>query len=179
MAKFCRIRFKKFLARGNAVEKIGDADGRSCGKAGRLNADKFSTREFEPRALGFRFVARFEEQARDGGNRWKRFAAEAQRRNGKQIVSGSQLARCVALEGQQRVVVDHAVAVVNDADHALAADFRFDTNGLRASVQRVFEQFLYYRSGGLDNFACSDFIRHRLRQYPDSAHESPDETRLL
>ena len=164
VAEFGRIRLEKFLARGNAVEKIRDADGRAGGQARRLHADKFSAGKFEARAFGFRFVARFKQQPRNRGNRRQRFAAKAQRRNGKQIVGGFQFAGGVALESQQRIVVNHAVAVVNDADHPLAADFRFDANRLRASIQRIFEQLFDNRSGTFDNFARGDFICDSFRQ---------------
>ncbi len=156
---------RNFFLRGNTVEKIGDADGRSRRQTCRLDVDKFSAGKFEARAFGFRFVARFEQQPRDRGNRRERFSAKAERRDGKQIVGGAQFAGGVALEGQQRVVVRHAVAVVDDADHALAADFGFDANGLRAGVQRVFEQLFDYRGGTFDNFARCDFIRDSFRQY--------------
>ena len=68
------------------------------------------------------------------------------------------------------VVVDHAVAVVDDADHPLAADFGFDANRLRTSVERVFEQLFHYRGRTFDNFARSDFICDSFRQYAYSAH---------
>ncbi len=167
MAKLGSVRLEEFFARGNAVKKIGDADGRSGGQTRRLYVDEFSTCKFEPRAFGFRFVACFKKQARDRSNRWQRFPAKTQRRNGKQIVSGFQFARGVALESQQRIVVNHAVTVVNDADHPLAADFRFDADGLRASVQRIFQKLFDNRSRPLDNFARSDFICNSFRQYPE------------
>ncbi len=168
--EFGRIRFEKFSPRRNAVEKIGDADGRARGQAGGLHVDKFSTSKFEARAFGFRFVARFKQQARDGGNRGERFAAKAERRDGKQIVGGAEFACRVALEGQQRVVVRHAVAIVDDADHPLAADFGFNANRLGTGVERVFKQLFDDRRGAFDYFARSDFIRHRLRQYAYSRH---------
>ncbi len=170
VAEFRRVRLEKFLARGNAVKEIGDADRRSRGQARRLHVYEFSAGKFQPRALGFRFVARFEEQPRDRGNRWQRFAAKTQRRNRKQIVSGFQFARGVALESQQCVVVNHPVAVIDHANHALAADFGFNADGLRASVQRIFQQLFHYRSRTFDNFARSDFVCDSFRQYPNSTH---------
>src|SRR5271163_4903757 len=49
----------------------------------------------------------------------------------------------VAIESEQRVVVVHSAAVVNHANHALAARFDLDANRTRARVQRVFEQLLH------------------------------------
>src|SRR6267143_118584 len=66
----------------------------------------------------------------------------------------------------------HAVTIIDHADHALTANFHFDANGVRAGVQRVFEQLLHHRRGPLDNFARRDFIGHRFRQYAYAAHFS-------
>src|SRR5208282_3562873 len=73
--------------------------------------------------------------------------------------------------------MDHAVAVVDDADHPLAADFRLHANGLRPGVQRVFEQLFNDRSGTLDHFARSDFICDSFRQNPYSTHFLPNNQR--
>ena len=64
----------------------------------------------------------------------------------------------MALEGQQRIVVRHAMAVVDDANHALAAGFDFDANGFRAGVQRILEQLLHDGRGALDDFAGRDAV---------------------
>jgi len=69
----------------------------------------------------------------------------------------------MAFERQQRVVMRHSMTVVNHADHALAADFHFDANGLRARIDGILEQFFHHRSRPLDNFPRRDFIRHLLR----------------
>ncbi len=138
VAEFGGVRFEEFFTRGNAVEKIGDTNRRANRQTRGLYVNQFSAGKFDARAFGFRFVARFEQQPRDGGNCWQRFAAKTKRRDGKQIVGGFQFAGGVTLESQQRVVVNHAMAVVNDADHALAADFRFDANRLRSGIERVF-----------------------------------------
>src|SRR5208282_3522893 len=80
----------------------------------------------------------------------------------------------MALESQQRIVVNHAVAVVDDADHPLAADFCLHANRLRARVQRIFEQFFDYRGRSFDNFARGDFICDSFRQYANSTHYAPE-----
>src|SRR5580704_17303735 len=49
----------------------------------------------------------------------------------------------VAIEGQQRVVVIHSDAVVDHADHLLAARFHLYANRSRPRVQRVFKQLLH------------------------------------
>ena len=89
---------------------------------------------------------------------------------GEQIVGGAQFAGGVTLEGEQRVVVGHAVAVVDDADHALAAGFDFDANAVGAGVERVFEQLLDDGGGALDDFAGGDAVGDSFREYADAAH---------
>src|SRR5580658_9894282 len=76
----------------------------------------------------------------------------------------------MALEGQQRVVVIHAAAVVDHADQALAARFRFNANRTRAGVQSVFKQFFHHGGGPLDHFSCRNFIGDGFRKYADTAH---------
>src|SRR5581483_2375746 len=53
----------------------------------------------------------------------------------------------VALEGQQRVVAQHAAAIVDDADQAAPAGFHFDPDLSGARIQRILEQFLDDGSG--------------------------------
>jgi len=62
----------------------------------------------------------------------------------------------VALEGEERVVVGHAVAVVDDANHALAAGFDFYANGFRRRLERVFEELFDDGGGTLNDFARGD-----------------------
>ncbi len=114
--------------------------------------------------------ARFQQQPRNRRDRRQRFAAKSQRRNREQIVRGAQLRRGVALERQQRVVVSHAAAVVDHANHPLAARFHFDANRARARIQRIFEQLLHHRRGPLDHFARRDLVRDSFRQVCVCAH---------
>ncbi len=171
VAQLCSIRLEKFSARRNTVENVGDADRRSCRQSRRLYVDQLPPREFDARAFGFRLVARLQQQSRHRSDRRQSFPAKPQRGNRKQIVGGFELARGVALKRQQRVVMRHSVAVVNHADHALAAHFHFNPNGFRSRIDGVFEQLFHHRRRPLDNFARRDFIRHRLRQYAYPAHD--------
>ena len=163
------FRFQELPPRGNAIEKVGDADGRAHRQPGGLHADQLAAGKFDAGAVFFLRGARFEQQARHRGDRRQRLAAEAQRRNREQIVGGAQLGRGVALECQKRVVVHHAAAVVDDADHALAARFDFDAHGIGAGVERVFEQLLHHRGGPLDHFAGGNAVGDGFRQYADAA----------
>ncbi len=83
----------------------------------------------------------------------------------------------MALEGEQRVVVGHAVAVVDDANHALAAGFDFDANGFCAGVEGVFEELLDDGGGALDDFARGDAVGDGFGEDAYAAHGIEDRTR--
>ena len=172
VAQLRGVRLEKFPARGNTVKNVGDVDGCSRRQPRRLYVNQFAPREFDARAFSFRFVARFKQQSRYRRDRRQRFPAKPQRGNREQVVRRAQLARGMAFERQQRVVVRHPVTVVDHANHALAADFHFDANGLRARVDGVLQQLFHHRCRALDNLARGDFIRHCFRQYAYSAHFS-------
>ena len=79
--------------------------------------------------------AGFEGEAGDAGDGGQGFAAEAEGGDGEEIVGGAELGGGVALEGEQGVVPDHAVAVVGDADELAAAGFDFDADAGGAGVE--------------------------------------------
>ncbi len=121
-------------------------------------------------ARGFFGGAGLEIEARDGRDRRERFAAEAERRDGKQIVGGAELRSGVALEGEQRVVAYHAAAVVHDADELAAAAFDLDADAGGAGIERVFEQFLDHGRGTVHHFAGGDLVGDLVGEYVDAAH---------
>ena len=82
--------------------------------------------DFDARAGGLLGGARFEQQPRHGRDGRQRLAAKAERRDGEQVLDVAQFAGGVALEGQQRVVAQHAAAVVDDADQPPPAGFDLD-----------------------------------------------------
>ena len=115
--------------------------------------------------------ARLEQQARDRSDGRQRLAAKAQRGDREQILHVAQFAGGVALEGQQRVVAQHAAAVVHDADQPAAAGFHLDAQIGRAGVERVFEQFLDDRSGPFHHLAGGDLVGDLVGENADAAHE--------
>ena len=127
-----------------AIENVRDADRCSDGPSRGFRANEFPAGKFDARAFVFRFVARFEQQPRNCGDRRQSFAAKAQGSDGKQVVGGFELAGGMALERQQRIVVGHPVTVVGHADHALPALLDLDARAVRARIERVFEQLLHY-----------------------------------
>src|ERR1019366_1616009 len=105
------------------------------------------------------------------GNGRQGFAAEPQGGNRKQILDVAQLAGGVALEGQQRIVAQHAAAIVDDADQPAAAGFHFHAHFHRAGVEGVFEQLLDHRGGTLHHFSGGDFVGDLVGKDADAAHD--------
>ena len=163
---------EEFAAGGGVEEEIADGDGGADGKAGVFDAKDVATGDFYECAGGFFGDAGFELQAGDAGDGGKSFAAEAEGGDGEQIVGGAELGGGVALEGEEGVVVDHAVAVVGDADELAAAGFDLDADAGGAGVERVFEELFDDGGGAFDDFAGGDLVRHEVGEDADAAHEA-------
>src|SRR5579862_2280433 len=76
----------------------------------------------------------------------------------------------MTLERNDGVIMRHAVPVVSDANHALAAGFHLDANRFCARVNSVFEKLFDDGGRAFDNFARGDFVRDGFREYADAAH---------
>src|SRR5207302_7922497 len=68
VAQLRGVRLEEFSARWDTIKNVGDADGRSHGQTRRPYINQLAPREFDARAFGFRFIARFEQQSRYGGD---------------------------------------------------------------------------------------------------------------
>ena len=138
-----------------------------------LAAQHLAAGDFDARAGGLFGGARFEQQARNGGDGGQRLASKSQRRDGEQILDVAQLAGGMAFEGQQRVVAQHAAAIVHDADEPPSARFHLDAQIGSAGVERVFEQFLDHRSRPFHHLSRGDLIGNLVGQDADAAHVEP------
>ena len=114
----------------------------------------------------------FERDAGHGGDGGQRLAAKAEGGDGEQIVGGAQLGGGVALEGQQRVVAIHAVAVVGDADEPAPAGFDLDADAGGAGVERVLQQLLHHRGGPVHHLAGGDLVGNLVGKNADAAHKT-------
>ena len=76
----------------------------------------------------------------------------------------------MALEGEESVVADHAVAVVGDADELAASGFDLDADAGGSGVERVFEELFDDGGGALDDFAGGDLVGHEVGEDADAAH---------
>src|SRR5260370_18322325 len=114
----------------------------------------------------------FELQAGEAGGGEEGLAAEAEGGDRQEVVGGAELRGGVALEGEEGVVLDHAVAVVGDADEFPASGFYFDADAGCAGVERVFEELFDDGGGALDDLAGGDLVRHEVGEDAAAAHES-------
>ena len=102
--------------------------------------------------------ARPQHEMRDRRDRRQRLAAEAERRDRREIVGAPDLAGRVALDGQPRIVGLHPLAVVLDADLLLAAELDVNDDAPRAGVDGVLDQLLHDRRRPLDDFAGGNLV---------------------
>src|SRR5581483_4194210 len=78
----------------------------------------------------------------------------------------------MALEGEQRIVAQHAAAVVGQTNQPAAAGLDVETKFGRAGVERIFEQFLDDARRTFDDLARRDFVGDDIREYANPAHVS-------
>ena len=81
-----------------------------------------------------------------------------------------QLAGRMALKRQQRVIPQHAAAVINDANQPPPAVFNFHANAGRTRIQRVFEEFFDYRRRAFNYFAGRNLVGYVVRKDSDTPH---------
>ena len=82
-------------------------------------------------------------------------------------VVGRQLGGGVALDGEDKVLRIHAMAIVFDADQAFAASSGGDDDPAGAGVDAVFHQFLDHARRPFHHFAGSDAVHEVWRQLAD------------
>jgi hypothetical protein len=111
-------------------------------------------------------------EAGDGANGRQRLAAEAQRRDGVQVLVVLELGGRMALERQRQLLRRHADAVVGDADQRAPAVAQVDGDSGGAGVERVFDQLLDGRGRALDDLAGGDLVDQVVRQ-PSDADQWP------
>ena len=105
------------------------------GVAGLFDAGDFAAGDFYRGAGGIFRGTGFELDSGYGGDAWEGFSAEAEGGDFEKVIRGAELGGGVALEGEEGVVADHAVAVIDDADELAAARFDFNADAGGAGVE--------------------------------------------
>ncbi len=119
------------------------------GEACVFNAEDVAAGDFDEGAGGFFGDAGLELEAGDAGDGREGLTAEAKGGDGEELVGGAEFGGGVALEGEEGVVLDHAVAVVGDADELAATGFDLDADAGGCGVEGVFEELFDDGGGGV------------------------------
>jgi hypothetical protein len=104
------------------------------------------------------FDRRTHGDARNRRDARQRFAAKAERRDGREFFGASQFARVVARNRAAQVVTLDAATVVLDADRLQTALAQIDDNAVRASIEAVFNEFLDDRCRTLDHLTGGNLV---------------------
>ena len=107
-------------------------------------------------------LARRNLHVRYGSNTGHGFAAETQRRNGKDIFDRTDFARAMTDDAFTGIFRAHAAAVVSDPHIGLAAIGDFHFNGMGTGINGIFYQFLDARRRPFNDFAGSNLIARRF-----------------
>ena len=164
------VALHEFQACGGVIEQIADDDRRAHGTPGLAALGHDAAVKMQRRAEIVFASAREQIDARNGGDRRQRLAAEAQRADRLEILRRAQLACGVAQEGRLGVLGAHAAAVVRDAQEGHAAVLQLDRDVLRPGIDRVLDQLLGGAGRTFDHLAGSDHVGDLLRQLLNDCH---------
>src|ERR1700722_16824569 len=169
--QFSLIGPQKFLTRRNVIEQVADRDGGARGSGKFVAAQDLSACNFHRRSGAFFGSPRFEQQPGDRCDGRQCFATESQGGDREQIFYVAELAGGVAFKGQQRIVAQHAAAIVGNPDQAAAAAVDIDAKVGGSGVERIFDEFFYNRRGALNHLSGRDFVGDVVGEDANSAHE--------
>ena len=162
---------EELAARRGVEEEVADGDGGAGGQAGLFDAEDVAAGDLDQgagshlRRRGSR-ASRRETLAMEGraSPRKPRVAMESRSSEVRslEVAWRSKASRASSL--------DHAVAVVGDADELAAAGFDLDADAGGAGVEGVFEQLFDDGGGALDDFAGGDLVGYLVGEDADTAH---------
>ena len=131
------------LEPGRGVEEdLFDGDNRAGRHAAGLHIADLAPLDDHLAPLQAFGLSRSQTQTGDRGDRGERLTPETEGQDALQVAVGLDLAGGMALQGEQRVVAGHAVAVVADADQAFAPCGDLHGDCRRSGVEGVFDQLL-------------------------------------
>src|SRR5262249_51632164 len=133
--RLARRRAQELPPRRRIEEELADLDAGAGRRARRLEGQVLAAAHAEPGA-GVDAVEPGPDLALGrGGDGRQRLAAEAERRDGEEILFAADLARRVRAERDRQVLGRHAVAVVGDGDALDAPAVDLDHDRARARVE--------------------------------------------
>ena len=131
VSQFSGLGAKEFAPGGSVEEQIGDGERGAAGQRSVFHAKNLAAGNLHAGTRGLFARRRLQRDARHRSDGRQRLAAEAQGGDREQIVRSAQFRGGVTLEGQQRIVAIHALAVVGDADQLAPPAFHLDADARR------------------------------------------------
>ena len=161
---------EEFAAGRGVEEEVAKSNGGADGETGVFDPEDVAAGDLDQSACRLFGDSGLQGEAGDAGDRRESFAAKAECGDGEQVVGGAKLGGGVALEGQERVVANHSVTVITDADELAATSLDLDANACRAGIKRVFKELFDDGGGPFDDFTSGDLVRHQVREDANAAH---------
>ena len=158
MRKLSGLCLQELLARRRIEKQIADGDRGSRRQAGFFDFEDFAAIDFDHGARVLVGRTRLQMQARDRRNRGQGLAPKSQGGHAEQVFGILDFRGCVALEGEQGVVTNHATSVVGDLDELLASGFDLNLDAGGTGVERVLQKFFDDGRGTLDDLAGGDLV---------------------
>ncbi len=158
------LRALELAARRRIEKKIAYFDAGSEGMRRWPNlADLAAVTRHAPTVLRSR-NPRGDLHARDGTDARQRLAAKSHRRERLEIVEASDLARCVARQGEGELVRRNAGAIVRHTDQPCSATGNLDGYRPRARVERILDELFDDGGRPLHDLARGDLVDELRRQ---------------
>ena len=118
-------------------------------------------------------MPRGDAELRHRADRGQGLAAEPERANAQQILV-VELGGGVAVDGERKVAIGHAAAVVGDADPPPAAAIGENVDAAGAGIDGVFDQFLDHARGTFDHLAGGDAVDDLFGELADGHGDGLD-----
>ena len=154
------VRLQKLAAGGNIVKEVLDHEIGTLRAGTCLLANETRSGNRQVRAYLLATLASLELHLGHGGYRRQRLTTEAHGMEVEEVVGLAYLRRGMALKGEARIGLRHALTVVDDLDGRAARVDHQHVNACGTGVDGVFHQFLDNRRRALDNLAGSYLVGH-------------------
>ena len=162
---------QELLARRDVVEEVAHGDSGARSPRHLVAREDLATGDLNARSDCLIVRAGFKKQSGNAGDAWQCLAAKAECRDGIEVFDVRKLTGSVAFKGKQRVVAEHAAAVIGNADEAASSGFDLQQKFFGTRVERIFEELFHDRGWPFDNFASGDFVGDIVREDAYAAQE--------
>jgi hypothetical protein len=99
-----------------------------------------------------------EGEVRNTGNRWEGFPTKPERGDFKEVISGDDFARCMALNGKHGIDRTHPAAIVPNDNQPTTTILDMYIDAGCSSIHGILNQLFDDAARPLDNFSCSDLV---------------------